>query len=246
MAGPEKVTGMVLSAMSVGEYERRIVLLTTDRGKISGFARGAKRSGSGMTAAAQPFVFGEFMVYENRNSYTIVSAKVRDYFEYLREDMEALCYGSYFMELADYYGRENVDARQMLALLYLAVKAVCRKAVPLRLIRCIYELKIMTLQGEYPRLFSCGVCGREEDLLYFSLRRRGMLCAEHGRDEPGAEKIGKTALHAAQYIISSPVEKLFSFSIPEEAVEQLERLVRRWQSFIIDKKFHSLDMLELL
>ena len=90
MAGPEKVTGMVLSAMSVGEYDRRIVLLTTDRGKISGFARGAKKAGSGLTAAAQPFVFGEFMVYQGKSSYTFVSAKVSEYFAPLREDMEAL------------------------------------------------------------------------------------------------------------------------------------------------------------
>lgn len=246
MAGPEKVTGMVLSAMSVGEYDRRIVLLTTDRGKISGFARGAKKSGSGLTAAAQPFVFGEFMVYQGKSSYTFVSAKVSDYFAPLREDMEALCYGSYFLEMADYYGRENEDDRQMLALLYLAVKAVIRKAVPLRLVRCIYELKIMTLQGEYPQFFGCADCGRADDLTYFSLNRRGMLCSEHGSSTSGAIAIGKTALHAAQYIVTSPVEKLFGFSIPEGAIGELEALVSRWRRFIIDKEFKSLAMLELL
>ena len=246
MAGPEKVTGMVLSAMSVGEYDRRIVLLTTDRGKISGFARGAKKSGSGLTAAAQPFVFGEFMVYQGKSSYTFVSAKVSDYFAPLREDMEALCYGSYFLEMADYYGRENEDDRQMLALLYLAVKAVIRKAVPLRLIRCIFELKIMTLQGEYPQFFGCTACGKQEELEYFSLRRRGMLCAEHGAGESGTLRIGKTAWHAAQYIVTSPVEKLFSFSIPEESIGELESVVSRWRSLIIDKPFKSLEMLDLL
>lgn len=246
MAGPEKVTGMVLSATSVGEYDRRIVLLTTDRGKISGFARGAKKAGSGLTAAAQPFVFGEFMVYQGKSSYTFVSAKVTDYFTPLREDMEALCYGSYFLEMADYYGRENDDDRQMLALLYLAVKAVCRKAVPLRLIRAIYELKIMTLQGEYPRLFACGVCKKEEDLSYFSIGSRGMLCTEHGKDKKGVIPVGKTALHAAQYIVTSPVEKLFTFSIPESSIRELEDLVGKWRGFIIDRQFKSLDMLEVL
>ncbi len=246
MAGPEKVTGMVLSAMSVGEYDRRIVLLTTDRGKISGFARGAKKAGSGLTAAAQPFVFGEFMVYQGKSSYTFVSAKVSDYFAPLREDMEALFYGSYFLEMADYYGRENEDDRQMLALLYLAVKAAIRKAVPLRLIRCIFELKIMTMEGEYPQFFSCTDCGKTEDLAYFSLSRRSMLCEEHGRNAPGAIAIGKTAWHAAQFIVTSPVEKLFSFSIPEESVGELEAVVSRWRKFVIDREFKSLAMLEVL
>ena len=143
------VTGMVLKASPVGEYDRRLVILTCERGKITAFARGARRPGSSLMACSGPFVFGTFMLYEGKESYTLASAEVTNYFREIAEDMEATCYGSYFLEFAEYYGRENVEAVDMLKLLYQSMRALLKESISNRLVKAVFELKLMQLNGEY-------------------------------------------------------------------------------------------------
>ncbi len=145
-----QVTGIILKQSPMGEYDRRVCLLTKERGKISAFARGARKPGNRLAAATNLFAFGTFKLYSGKSSYTMTDAEIQNYFEALMTDYVGAYYGMYFTEVADYYTRENNDEREMLKLLYQSLRAITAPSLPNPLVKCIYELKSIVVNGEFP------------------------------------------------------------------------------------------------
>ena len=210
------VTGMVLSAAPVGDYDNLVVLLTRERGKIRAFARGARRPGSALMAAANAFAFGEFQIYEGRTSYTMSQASIQNYFGELMTDFEGACYGQYFLEFADYYTRENADGSDFLKLAYQSLRALLVPSLPRKLVRYIYELKAMTYSGECPQTF--------EQFSDWNLN-------------PSTE-------YALQYVVAASVEKLYTFLLTEEVFAEFARVVTWLRKHYVEHRFKSLEILE--
>ena len=205
------LAGMVLKSGPVGEYDRRLVILTRERGKITAFARGAKRPGSSLMAVSQAFVFGKFKLYEGRDSYSLASAEVKNYFTEIGEDVEAACYGSYFLEFADYYGREYVEGTELLLLLYQSMRALLKPSLPNPLIQTVFELRAMAVNGEYTAY--------------------------------PPKKVGDSAAYAWEFILSSPLERLYTFVLKDEVWRELRECVEINKRRYVDREFKSLGIL---
>jgi len=238
-----EVTGIVLSAMPIGEFDRRIVLLTKERGKISAFAKGARRPNSPLTGVTRAFVFGTFQVYEGRTSYNIRQANITNYFESLLTDYDGVCYACYFAELADYYGRENLDASVMINLLYAAVRAVSNPNIPNELIRYIYELRLIAINGENPDMFVCAGCGSEESLTVYSPSHHSMFCSRCVANVGDGIRVSQSTVYTLQYILTSPLERLFTFTVSSDVLSELGRVMGAVCADTFDKNMKSLDML---
>lgn len=208
------VTGIIIKSEPISEYDRRVVLLTKERGKISAFAKAARRQGNRLMAPTNPFSFGQFRVFEGRTAYNLSDAEITNYFEELRTDFVGAYYGMYFMEICDYYARENNDERELLKLLYQSLRALCAGSIPNQLVRCVFELKSIMINGEFP-----GVVG---------------------------STLGDSTVYTIEYIMRTPVEKLYSFVVTPQILCELQSFCKRICKKVWDRDFKSLEILENL
>ena len=201
------VCGMILETGPVNDYDRRLVILTKERGKITAFAKGARRQGNKMMAATNPFCFGNFKLSEGKTAYNLIDAEILNYFEELRTDFEGAYLGMYFLELASYYTREK--------LLYQSIRAIVKPSLNNELVRQIVEIKALCVNGIFPGLPS-GM-----DLLSGTQR-------------------------AVDYIVNSPIESLFAFTVNDEILNELKKINEIYSKRFYDKEFKSLRLLENL
>ena len=58
--------------------------------------------------------------------------------------------------------------------------------------------------------------------------------------------VSPAVVYTMQYIISTPVEKLYTFTVSDEVLENLKNIIERYRNQYIDRRFKSLEILTLM
>lgn len=235
--------GMVISSMPIGENDKRIELLTPDRGKISAFCKGARKGKNTLSALTSPFIFATFRAFLGKNSYTIISGEIIKHFDYLEKDYDKLIFASYFLEMASFFSRENIDETERLNLIYMALLYLSKKGYNKSLIRRIYELRTMVINGEYPNIFSCLVCGKKDRLYFYSEEKRGVICDNCKSMVGDIIEMDKNLLKLLSFIIKSPIHKLFNIKVSDTLFERFDKFMARYLYKNMEHKFKSEEFL---
>ena len=145
-----------------------------------------------------------------------MQADISDYFLELKEDFAGTCYGIYFMEVADYYTRENLDGGPLLNLLYVSLKALANQKLDNELVRTVFEMKAMILNGEYPF-----------DVI----------------QDP---RLQEATRYALAYVANAQVGQLYTFTLKPEILAEFKRVQQKLNQKNIDRPFKSLEILKTL
>lgn len=246
MSFQTELTGIVLSASPVDDYNYRMVVLTKERGKIIVFAKGARKPTSSFLACSQPFAYGKFNLYQGREAYNLNGAVIEEYFAKLRDDIELVYTGMYFCELAMYYTVENQKAHQEVDLLYNTLKAMTQGRMDLALIRSIYELKMASICGEAPLPGECVVCHGKEEIAGMSFIRGGCVCREHKVLAKDFMAMVPAAIYAVYYVMVNAPEKIYSFRLDEQGTADFINYVNCYMKRFVGRRFTSLEFLSMM
>lgn len=239
-----KTKALVLHEMPIGDYDKRLILLTKDFGKVTAFSKGSRKPSSHLLAGSQTFAYGDYVLYAGRQSYTVGQINLLTTFHGLRSDIERLSLGLYILELSDFISVEGEDDVMSMQLVLKALQHLERGRLPMPLVIAIYELKMMVLNGYKPTVRGCMSCGSAENLNAFSTAYGGCLCNDCRHKDGAHLQIDEAARLALDYVCEQSLDLLFKFELEDRVLDVFANLARRYVEANLNKRFRSLEFLK--
>lgn len=225
------VDGLVLRQLQSGENDRRILVLTNE-GKLWISAKGARSVRSKYAAVAQQFSYANFEFHERETGRWLVSGSLNTSFFGVNSDLEGYSLACYIAQVAEEITGENYPADEVLRMTLNTLYAIEKKLKPYAQIKAAYELFAAQASGLAPNIEECSDCGcrdfAEGEALWLDVMNGAILCDSclkkrgDGLPIPETDKfytknillpLDAAALAAIRYVVSAPLQRIFSFSV---------------------------------
>ena len=160
-------TGIVLREREHDD-DRILTILTADRGVITAYARGAKKLRGRLLSGTELLCCSRFVLFQYRDRYQVDSAETEQNFFGLRSDVEKLSLAVYLAQLCAQVAPAEEEAGEFLRLILNSLYLLEKDKRPQRLVKAVFELRLLAMAGYMPDLVGCKVCGcYEAESMYF-------------------------------------------------------------------------------
>ncbi|MCM1334266.1 MAG: DNA repair protein RecO [Bacteroides sp.] len=240
------VDGIVIGRRTIGENNCFLDVLTEEYGVIEATAHGIKKLTSKNAGACGLFSYSRFCFAKSGVRYTLNSAEPKHSFYEIATDLEALSLAVYFSEVLKATSAAEQAADGLLRFAAISFYEVEKRRIPLAQTKAVFELRLAELLGFSPDLRVCRSClCYEHEEMYFSPRGGWLICGDCRREaDASADELfllPPPLLYAARYILYSPTEKIYRFTLNRENLDRLSALAERFLLLHLDRDFKSLD-----
>jgi len=183
----ERTPAIVLRTRVHGESDKIVTFLTQDWGKITGIAKGAKRSRRRFVNVLEPFTHIRLRFRPSRSDELafILGCDLVQAFRRPSQDIHRFALASYMVELTDVMVAGREAGQEIYTLLLLGLVSLEELSPLPALFLPAFELRLLVEVGYAPNLSSCCICGTSLPLcttdgpaLLFSPSLSGLLCPQ--------------------------------------------------------------------
>ena len=237
-----RTEGLIIKEQNIGEQDKLVSVLTKTNGVIKAFVRGARSLKSQKCAAASLLSYSLFTVHPGRDSYTIGDARSLHIFSKLRRDVKKMCLAQYFCELALTICPREQNAEKYLSLVLNSLYLIDESKRSEELVKPCLEMRLAAMAGYLPDLVMCRGCGVYAAPTMFFFPQTGAIeCSSCRSGSYGAIPLSEAALTALRHTVYADDDKLFSFSLNSEGLEQLNRASEAYLKYRFEKDFKTLN-----
>jgi len=225
-----KTEGIVLRLQKYREADALVTLLTKERGKVTGVAKGIYKPTSKLRGGVQPYSINDLMLDAGRSTlHTIVQSECLEILLPLRQSYEGMAYGAYWAELIENFGQEELVDDDLYHLAKVGFIGLALNAGAL--MGRILEVRLISQQGLRPDFGSCCRCGHllaKEKVSFFSGSEGGFLCGDCAGKAPGYSKVGSAVPGLWQGLENIALDKLDRLKVTDRQLDELGGVLRQW------------------
>jgi DNA repair protein RecO (recombination protein O) len=213
----ERTPAIVLRGRLHGESDKIVTFLTKDYGKVTGIAKGAKRSQRRFVNVLEPFTHVQLRFRPSRPNHSdelafIFGCDLLQSFRGPSRDLQRFALASYCCELIDAMVTGQEAGQETYSLLLDCLHGLERTEPISPAFLPTFELLLLTQTGYAPHLSDCQQCGRSiTDLTepwIFAPGLGGLLCARCREHGGAALTLSRETLHllAASHKTTIPAQ----------------------------------------
>lgn len=232
-----KTSGIVITENSLGDSDKVLTILTPNLGKINCVAKGAKRPKSLLMAGSQLLCFGEYVLHKTNDMYNIQSCDPIEIFYSIRTDLEKLNYVATITKIITDVTTENQNNYNILKLFLNTLYIISESDKNLDLIISTFKIRLLKILGYSPNIKECVSCGTNENLTEFSIKDDGFKCESCAKQDKSSIQLSEGSKYAIIYSLTADAKKIFSYTINEQAIKELELISRIYFNEKLEKEY---------
>lgn len=242
------VKGIVIKERTAGEQDKFIDVLTEEYGVIELTVRGAKKISGKLGSSVQLFAYSNFC-YSQRGEYLILnSAEPIRIFYGLRDSLTKISLASYFADVLRFCISPETNSGDIMRLFLNTLHYLEKNLRNEKMLKSIFELRLMSEIGFMPDVLACRECGLFEPAeLFFSVRESCFYCKDcfHGNADEWY-KIKISVLSAIRHILLSDFDRLYNFRTSDETMDRLSIIAENYLVLHLERNFRTLDFYKSL